>query len=251
MANPNTYTFDDVLRMNAKLVPRNVIDDHGADICTLAYNKIWQRYDWRESLKTLPPFYLIPGEQEVGPPFYSVPDDFNGLRKVNYVYVQSDPPVRKPLKVIKDLDLTHIKWWPHAICYNPDTRSFRVYSRLADNIGAPLYQIEGSYKVKSPRITPSTLTMPIPTRDDLIQMWIEGVKWAALFFAGNTQQAGMVQYTHNGTAYSGQLANFMVAMEECAMNEGLELGDVNISPSEPLAQTHNGVNLSIFGGWNY
>ena len=69
----NTFTFDNVLRMVGRHVPRNIVDDHGADICNLAYNKIWHKYDWRESLKTLPPFYLIPGEQEIGPPFVSVP----------------------------------------------------------------------------------------------------------------------------------------------------------------------------------
>lgn len=244
-----TFTFDNVLRMVGRHVPRNVMDDHSADICNLAYNKIWHRYDWRESLKTLPPFYLIPGEQEIGAPFVSVPNDFAGLRKVDYVYVASDPPTRRPLKVIKDLNITHVQYFPHAIDYNMDTQAFRVFPRSPINVGCPNYQIEGTYKCLPTKILPTTLTTTIPTKDDLIQMWIEGMKWAAFTFAGD-QKAGQVQKQGGNTMCSGQLAIFMQTMDECAQNEGLELGDVNISPSEPLANTYNTSGYSVFG-WGY
>lgn len=245
MATP-TWTFDNILRMVGRHVPRNIMDDHSADICNLAYDKIWHKYDWRESLATLPPFYLIPGEQDVGPPFYSVPSNFAGLRKADLVYMTSDPPTRKPLKVIKDLNLTQVQYFPHAIDYNPDTQAFRTFPRTPINIGTPDYQIEGTYKTLTTKIYPTTITTTIPTKDDLITMWIEGMKWAAYFFAGDPKQ-GQIQLQQGQPVYSGQLASFMQSMEECAMNEGLELGDINISPSEPLANTYNNSGFSIYG----
>jgi len=246
----STYTFDDVLRMVGRFVPRNVITDSGADICNLAQNHIWHKYDWRESLKTLPPFYLIPNEQDVGPPFYTVPDDFAGLRKVDIVYMQSDPPTRRPLTVIKDLNVTHIRWFPHAINYNPDTKSFRVFTRMNENVGAPLWQIEGTYKTKTTRITPSTLTTFIPTKDDLIEMWVEGIKWAAMNYAGDPK-AGVIQSQGGQMIYQGQIATFMAAMEQMAQNEGLELGDPYIHPSEPLVTGLYNNTYSIYAGWGY
>lgn len=242
------YTFDDVLRMIDRHVPKNVVSDNGATICNMAYNRIWHRYDWRESLATLPPFYLIPNEQDIGAPFYAVPTDFAGLRKVDLVYMQADPPSRRPLKVIKDLNLTHARWFPHAICYNPDTNSFRVFTRMNSNIGPPYWQIEGTYKTLATKITPSTLTTEIPTKDDLIEMWVEGLKWAAFNFAGDPK-AGKIQKQNGNTVATEQLATFMESMDRMAANEGLELGDNYIHPSEPLVQGLYGNTFSIYTGW--
>jgi hypothetical protein len=244
----DNYSFADVLRMVDRHVSRNVITDFAADICNLAYSKIWHRYDWRESLATLPPFYLIPNEQDIGPPFYSVPSDFAGLRKADLVYVAADPPTRKPLTVIKDLNLTHARWLPHSISYNPDTRSFRVFSRVTLNMGTPNWQIEGTYKKLATRITPTTLTTPLPTKDDLLHMWIEGIKWAAFSLAGDAK-AGSVQKQDGSTILTGQLAVFYQAMDSMAANEGLELGDNYIHPGEPLVSGMYGNTFSIYTGF--
>ena len=139
---PGTFTFDDVCRMVDRHVPRNVMSDNAANICNLAYNRIWHQYDWRESLATLPPFYLIPNEQDMGAPFYTVPDDFAGLRKADLVYLAGDPPTRRQLTVIKDLNLTQARYFPHAINYNPDTQSFRVFTRVTGNVGAKASVLE-------------------------------------------------------------------------------------------------------------
>lgn len=243
-----TYTFDDLIRMIGRHVPRNVVDDQAADICNLAYNQIWHKYDWRESLKTLPPFYLIPGEQEVGAPFYSVPSDFAGLRKADFVFVAADPPARRTLKVIKDLNITNVQYFPHAIDYNMDTQAFRVFPRCSQNMGAPQYQIEGTYKTVPTKITPATLTTSIPTKDDLIQMWMEGMLWAAYKFTGD-QKAGQIQMQNGNKVFTGQLAIFHATMDQMAANEGLELGDVNISPCEPLFTTYNNSGTTVYGGF--
>ena len=243
-----TFTFDDVLRMIDKHVPRNVVTDNAANICNLAYNRIWQRYDWRESLATLPPFYLIPNQQDIGSPFYTIPTDFAGLRKADLVYIASDPPVHKPLTIIKDLNITHGRWSPHSIGYNPDTQSFRIFTRATGNMGVPLWQIEGTYKTKATKITPNTLTTTIPTKDDLLEMWIEGTKWAAFHFMGDPK-AGQVQKQNGQTTFTGQLANFMASMDSMATNEGLELGDNYIHPSEPMVNNLYNNTFSIYTGW--
>lgn len=228
------YTFDKVLKIVNRNVPANVKEDHSAEICNQTWNLIWSRYDWRESIKTLPPFYLIPNEQDHGAPFIDVPSDFLGLRKVDLVSLASNPPIVKPLKVIKDLELTHVRFFPHSISYNMDTRAFRVFPRVPDNIGAPNYMIVGTYKKTPTLITSSTMSTVIPTKDIYISMWIETMKYFSYLFSSDQRMQ-----TQLGIALS--------TIDNAAREEGLELGDYQISPSEALVNNYGTLGNSIIG----
>ena len=74
-----TFRYSDILSIVSKQFPR-IVEDQYASICSnMATNLIWYAYDWRESLLTLPPFWLIPGEQDYKPPATVIPADFGGL----------------------------------------------------------------------------------------------------------------------------------------------------------------------------
>src|SRR5690348_7316461 len=113
-----TYTWSDVLNHIQRKSSRGNQDDMGVFIANRTINWVWDKYDWRESLATLPPFYLVPNEQDFGAPAVTIPSDFYGLRTANLVRATNIPPFRYPLKIIKDLDITHVRYLPHAIGYN-------------------------------------------------------------------------------------------------------------------------------------
>src|SRR5574341_1952942 len=98
-----TYTYADVLNVIRPMSASGAEDRLAATICNVATAFIWNGYDFRETLGELPAFYLIPNEQDHGPPFSVVPSDFIGLRKADLVRLTSAPPTRTELNVLKDI----------------------------------------------------------------------------------------------------------------------------------------------------
>lgn len=240
-----TYKFEDVVNVISRLIPRIVESDSAAVMCNVAIYEIWKRYDWRESLKVLPAFYLIPGRQDHGAPAVAVPSDMFGLRQAYLVRLNSNPVYRQALAPIKDLGLTYVKALPTAIGYNPATLAWRVHPRVPDNIGTPDWCIQGEYKKRPTAVTSSTLSSTFLPFDDVhFNSLVEVFKWAGWSMSGD-QRAGGVQ----GNAMVGQLALAHAAIEMMAQTEDLELGNVTIAPSEALAPTSKYVSNygRIFG----
>ena len=231
-----TYNYADLGNVISRNSMRTVEDDLQAIVSNMATNLIWNAYDWRESLVALPPFYLVPDEQDHGAPFVAVPSDFQGLRVAYFTQVTSTPPLRRDLSVKHDLALTHQRYISHAISYEPTTSSFRVFPRVPDNVGAADYLVDGEYKKRPTKITPQNLAnTTLPFDDIYFNVWIDAAQWAAWHLAKD-QRAGQVQFVRGRKpVYSGQLGQAMSMIDWMASNEGLELGDPIIAPSEPLA----------------
>jgi hypothetical protein len=222
-----SYNFGQIWNIIARSVNRQVEDSSAATICNLAQDLIWNGYDWRESLLQLPPFWLIPNEQDYGPPVYSVPADFLGLRWAWLVNMQSSPVSRMEMSVLHDLSLTHIKALPHAISYEPTTQCFRIFHRAPDNIGSTQYMIDGTYKKRPTIITSQNLANTTLPFDDLyLPVWIEAMRWGAFNLAGDPRA-------------DKQLEKALGFIDAMADNEGMNLGDYNVHPSEALAWTSN------------
>jgi hypothetical protein len=235
MANrPSTVTWEQVLAIAGRKASRGIQDDLGAYIANLTLNWVNDKYDFRWTLKTLPPFYGIPSEQDYGAPAVIIPSDFYGLRWANLVRTDNMPPYRQPLAVIKDLLLTHARYLPHAICYVTDRQAFRLFPRFPDNVGSPTYLIEGQYKFLPPKITAETLaTTLLPSDDVYMQMWIETAKWA-MWQTDSDPRAGQITDANGQISANGQAAVMMQMIDWVASREGLELGDPVVSPAEPL-----------------
>ena len=227
-----TYYIADALNIVNRQFGRNVEDQAAAIIANIAINKIWMRYDWRETIATLPPFYLIPLEQDYGAPWYAVPTDFLGLRTAYLTRTDVVPPFRMPLQIVKDLKLTHMRSLPSSIDYNADTAKIRVFPRVPDNIAAPTWMIDGTYKKMPTKITPATLNSSlIPWSDLYFQNFCAVLRASALEMAGDPRA-------------DNELRKALMSLDEMAQNEGINLGDPQIFPSEGM---YGGFNSSPFG----
>ncbi|MHA2642896.1 MAG: hypothetical protein V2G41_09645 [bacterium JZ-2024 1] len=230
------YTYAEAFQISNLETAREIEASRQVDILNLANGLIWRLFNWRWAIAALPPFWLIPHEQDYGAPQVAVPDDFWGLQKAVLVSVSGDSATHSPIRIVHELESTFLSGIPDAISYVRDKRAFRVFPRAGANVGCPTYLIEGSYKKLPQTITRSNYqTTSLPSPDHHIHMWIEAIKWAYYAIAKD-QRAGAAQTYPNGmTAYSGQLGTAVAAAQECAKEDGLHQGDQLIYPSEPLA----------------
>lgn len=235
-----TYYYSDVLNYISSSVPRMVDSDKSVFISNLAIAEIYKQYDFRESLATLNPFYLVPNTQDHGAPMVVIPSDFLGLRKVYLTRYNSIPIFRQDVAILKDLELTHFSGLPDTICYQPATNSFRVFPRVPANIGCPEYVMQGEYKKVPPKVTSSTLSSTLlPFADHYFYNLAEVFRWAAFHTAGDPRAGGVQTNNRGVTQYVGAFASAQDAIQGMAANEGLELGTPNIAPREALAITSN------------
>jgi len=228
-----TYTFLDAWNLARKQVTSSTEADHSAAICNLALNEIWNSWDWRESLADLPPFYLIPSEQDHGAPAVTIPANFMGLREAFLVCVNSEPAYRQELEVIKDLRLIHGRQIPHAISYEPSKNAFRLFPRVPDSFTAPNYMVDGIYKKRPTKITAANIqNTTLPFDDVFLSVMLESIKWAAMRIGGDPR-AGDLQIRQNGQrVYTGQYGIMKERIEEMAQTEAVDLGNPVIAPRE-------------------
>ena len=230
----STYSVAEALSIANRTMPRAIESDHAAYIANIALNEIWHAYDWRVSLAPLPPFWLIPLIQDYGAPFYAVPDDFYGLRQAYLVQTSSTPlPRRMEMKVIKNIRKEYLRGIPRDIGYVMDTRSFRVYPQIAENIGSTQFLIDGVYKKLAPQVTSTTLqSTKVPWDDIYLSVFVEALRWGASQVAGAADRNQRKQELYQ-------------AIADMASAEGMELGNQVVAPSESLV---GGENVGYFPG---
>ena len=247
-----TYTFRDAWDLVRRQVRSDIEADHTISICNLALNEVWNSFDWRVSLSVLPPFYLIPSEQDHGAPAVSVPSDFQGLREAWLVFLTSEPAYRVELSVMKDLRLTHYRSIPHAIAYEPSKSSFRLFPRTPESFTAPNYVVDGIYKKLPVKVTSTSFpATTLPFDDVYFSAMVEAVKWAALRTMGS-EVAGGVQIRNNGArAYVGQYAVMKERLEEMAQTEAVDLGNPSIAPRDSYPRARLGGVSSAVNLYNY
>jgi hypothetical protein len=241
-----TYYMNEALTVATRQLSRNVEDELAVYIANLAQNVIWTKYDWRETISQLPPFYLIPNEQEYGPPSAIIPADLLGLRQGYLVNTSSAPSRREELKVRHDIRLTNVPSLPSLWGYEASTKRIRLFPRTPSGIGATDWIVDGTYKIRPPKIAAGALQSTLIPWDDLyLSVFVAALKWAAYDAAGD-KRAGDVQYVGGRAVYTGQLATMHALIDEMASNEGLNQGDPAIAPSESLV--YPGGYGSVFTG---
>lgn len=229
----NTNYISDALNIANRAFGRPVEDDHAAFLANTAVAYMWKRYDWRQTIAALPPFYLIPLVQDYGAPFYAAPLDFSGLKTANLIQLSANPPAKKELRIIRNLREDHAQGFTRAIGYNPEQRAFRLFPRPPANIGASNYLVDGSYKKVAPVVTATSLQNTlIPWDDQYLNEFITALRWAALSTADDQRAAN-------------KKAELDVLLEAMAANEGLDLGDQVVAPSSPLV---GGIPSGFLGG---
>ncbi len=236
-----TYTYLDAWNLARKQVSSSTEADHAAAVCNLATNEIWNSWDWREALDDLPPFYLVPSEQDYGAPAVVIPADFMGLREAFIVSTNSEPAYRQELEVIKDLRAISARQRPHAIGYEPSKNVFRLFPRVPDSFVAPTYMVDGIYKKRPTKITAANIqATTLPFDDVFLSVMLDSLKWAAMRIGGD-QRAGEVQIRQNGQrVYTGQYGIMKERIEEMAQTEAVDLGNPVIAPKESYPMMRGG-----------
>jgi hypothetical protein len=113
-------------------------------------------------------------------------------------------------------------------------------------MGAPKWMVGGTYKTEPTAVTNATLDSAIPFADDFLEVFLHGIKWAAMDMSGD-QRAGGTQMQDNFKAFTGQFGLFQAAIKQQAMEYGLDDGDHKVAPAEPLAITGFG-SAGGYGG---
>ena len=239
------YTFAEILNMTNVTKSRNIEEAHKVHILNTAQNMVWRGYDWSWTLSKLPPFWLVPHMQDYGPPVVAVPSNFDGLREAYLTQIPlGGEPLRRPMRIAKNLDLTGYPGIPTAISWQKDISSFRVHTRPGDAICAPLYMVEGTYKKKPTQLTVATYqTTSVPSDDKFLDMWRKSVNWAYLDFSQDPRAGGVQMLPSGIPNYNGAFGEAFAAIRMAASEEGLTEGDPMIRPEQPLIIT------GPLGGW--
>ena len=225
------YNYSTALNVVARKVPKIVEDQYAAAACNLATSKVWDAFDWPESLAALPPFYLIPGQQDHGPPQPVVPTDFGGLRRAQIQRYNGE--VVRDLKVVRQTNEVFEQGVPVTISYEDVKRAFRLYPRVPLGWGAPGYFVTGTYKTLPTQLTPETLTTVLPLKEKYFPMWLEALRYAFYVLDGS-DAAGGVTFSNGQPSYNGQYARMMKEIHEARAAEAANLGAHRIYPERAL-----------------
>lgn len=218
-----TYTYNDAWNVTRQQYPSSAEQTAWDYATNIAVEKMWCAYDWRGTTNNLPPFWLVPGTQDYGAPFYVVPTDFYGVRECYLVEIGANAiPVRTPIRTVSNLEATHMVGLPQSICYRPAISGFRVHPAAAYGAACPLYLIDGIYKQRPPKITRSLASQLLLWDDVYFNSFCQALAWGALIVSGRRKDA----------LEQEQIFNRVLA--QSTATEELELGEPIVHPSEPL-----------------
>jgi hypothetical protein len=159
-----TYTAAKALSVLQTQFPRLDQSPFSAQLVDEVVSEIWNAYDWRQAIVELPPFYLVPDEQDYRAPTSAVPTDFLSLREAWVRDVDGVSFV--PLSVRGNLPLATTIGFPDSISYESELAGFRVHPRPSASMSSTRYQIEGSYKKIHKKFVIENLNSEILPWDD-------------------------------------------------------------------------------------
>lgn len=236
----STYEISDALAMLTAVYSSpsrsTIIDQIGPIIADAAQSMVWNYADWRQTLTEFPPFWLVPLEQDYGPPSITLPEDFQGFRKMYLVQAQSEPEFRQPLDVKKTIEKTYVQGPPTRISYEASIGQIRVWPRVPDFIGSGDWIIDGTYKKAPVKITPSNIgSALVPIDDRFFDVYRKALTYAYLDTIGDPR-AGTIQFDRRSKNWmaTGELAKLRAALQDMAESEAIDLGDDTYAPEEPL-----------------
>jgi hypothetical protein len=182
--------------------------------CDLALAYMWGRWGWRQSLKELPPFWLVPEKLEYGAPISVVPSDFAGLWEVALVHVRGDGsgPHYQIVSVLSNRSQPRVSrdgsiWPPSSIAYIPEFDVFRLSAPCPSNIAGPEYMIAGTYKIKPTKITGANIgSTLVPFEDKYYGAFVEMVRWKFMQLSGDARAGTMQVFSNGSRQYTGQAA---------------------------------------------
>lgn len=229
------FTYENILQMTRpSLSSASGEDAKGALALKLVSDHMWDAYDWRTTLGTLPPFYLTPEEQD-----YPLPSDFGGLRRDCYlVDARAEEPRYFPLDIKGETSLT--SWSvnrPATIGYSAERGRLRVFPQPSATYCAPFFFVTGKYKKTPPAIDNSKLGDVVWTEDKQLDMWLIGMPWAYALLGGSPPER-----------VTSLRAAFDAAIAERAAKEAANSGPSIVAPQEALDWDGGGLGSYVIFG---
>lgn len=217
---PKTLTVAEAINMLGVKYPKLHPDGVGARLADEVIAFIWNRYPWRNSLATLPPFYPIREIADYGPPLYAVPTDFKGLHEA-WLRRNTGERIEPSLIIKPSVSISVVPDTPTAIAYQPEISSFRLHPR--PSFSGPEIWIEGIYKTLHTKVTSENMNSYVfPWDDEYFQVFREGLKWK---YKADLMDASDVM---------NQFAVFRAFVDEMAAAEGLHSGVMSVAPLTSL-----------------
>lgn len=224
-----TYTLGDVVNAVSATIPRVSEEKYVDLIANGTQASIWNRFDWRETIGKVPPFWCVPDQQDYGAPAVIIPDDFLGIRKGYQISILNYPQVPAILQPIREIDITGSRAIADAVSYNKDTQTFRISRLPLGSMCAPNWLIALTYKRKPTKITKANYaTFPLFSEDQYFDVWVSVMKAVA------------TEYVPNIPNKDALLQAATIALLKMASNEGFNLGETPVAPSEALASRNWG-----------
>jgi len=217
-----TYRYIDIFNMIRGSLGMSEEDNKAVAICNMMNEKIWNSYNWRQSLAILPPFGLVPQQQYYGAPEVAVPPDFQGFNQAFLARPTVIPVQKFELHTRRDLRETHIRNYPTYISYDGATQAFKLDRPAPDNTSGHEWIIIGEYKKNPTKVTSSLFgTQLLPYDDRHLSTMVTVMRWAAGVAQGSKDVADRELLA-------------IRSINDMAAAEGFEMGDPNIAPESSL-----------------
>lgn len=224
----STYTWGDAISLVGQFHNRNFEASFAAMVADQAQSAIWHSADWTVTIGELPPFWLVPLEQDYGAPVATIPADFAGLRQGYLVNTLQNPPRSAPLGVNRFLQQTELLGAPANLSYEHSNKKFRVFPRPSGNFGCPNFLITGTYKKLPTKLTPTTYLSALVPWDDEDFNTVVSVTRLTFYNLLRDQSPDYARRYMEMYPVAEALLQKMMA------DEGLNTGDQLISPSGVL-----------------
>lgn len=191
---------------------------------------MWREYDWRESLKELPPLYMTPNEPDFSTLLNPLPTDFWYLREA---WIRGVGGETFDLNIVADLPISSRTGRPTSIGPAHQKDTLRLFPTPAEGWGAPFYQVEGSYKATPTLYDATTLSSALPFDDQYFDCYLAALRYKYFDTIGSPR-AGGTEIQGGAVRYTGELATYKRLRAEAVGHEVATRGSQFIAPSDGL-----------------
>jgi hypothetical protein len=242
----STYTPADGIAVVKEFVHGIPLDTIGPMACDMVNSIMWRAYFWRWTIKSMTPVNLVNGQQDyIG----TIPSDFHRIKAMRLARTDLSPVEYREINVLNYLapELTMLGTVDNIrdVSIQAEIPGFRL--ARPPNIQSPItMQLQGEYQYLPTKITDGNLSIAFPFPDAYFNVFFEGLKWRIYKFADDPR-AGTLQANREGVFQAtGQLGEFVKALNDMTRSEDLGDGDLPIFPDSPMGWTRT-ANPGLFG----
>ena len=228
-----TYTYQDALNVAQKMgkgVPFSGVD---TTICDLVSSRIYKAYPWRDTLVVIPsPVALVDSTQDFSTGLTDI------FRMTQFWIIRSDvtPNIYRDIDVAKSLSVDLVNKSPYNIrsaSYQAGINKFRLESAVSIPSGST-FSLGGEYQPHPTKV--SDMQDTVWFADEQLEVLAAGLLYWAYRLADDSRAGSASKVGDGPVQYTGQLAEFMSAIEDMAKAE--DFGNIDgYYPDDSLGST--------------